>query len=117
MANLNEAKLFGASSLPNGKLLTLSSTPQTVHVSVNNTNEWDIVTIEVANGAGGAGSAHEVTINWAGSDMVVTVAHDTISTIIDRWRINSGLEVKASTTAGAGTNVKLYCHVDRYPAG
>jgi len=117
MANLNEAKLFGASSLPNGKLLTLSSTPQTVHVSVNNTNEWDIVTIEVANGAGGAGSAHEVTINWGGTDFAIAVAHNTTVTIVDRWRINSGLEIKASTTAGAASNLKLYCHVDRYPAG
>ena len=117
MANLNEAKLFGASSLPNGKLLTLNATVQTVHVAVNNITEWDVVTIEIANGAGGAGSAHEVTINWAGTDIIVTVAHDTISTVIDRWRINSGLEIKASTVVGAGTNVKLYCHVDRYPAG
>lgn len=116
MANLNETKLFGASSLPNGKLLTLSSTPQTVHVAVNNTTEWDVLTIDANNSTGGAGS-HVVTLSWGGTDMAIAVAHNTTATIIDRWRINSGLEIKASTTAGAGTNVKLYCHVDRYPAG
>jgi len=116
MANLNEAKLLGASSLPNGKLLTLSSTPQTVHVAVNNTTEWDVLTIDANNSTGGSGS-HVVTLSWGGTDMAITVAHNTTATIIDRWRINSGLEIKASTTAGAGTNIKLYCLVDRYPAG
>jgi hypothetical protein len=116
MANLNEAKLLGASSLPNGKLLTLSTTPQTIHVAVNNTTEWDDLTIDANNSVGGAG-AHVVTINWGGTDIAISVAFNTTATIIDRWRINSGLEIKASTTAGAATNVKLYCHVDRYPAG
>lgn len=116
MANLNEAKLFGASSLPNGKLLVLTTTPQTVHVAVNNTTEWDVITIDINNGAGGAGAAHEVVINWAGTDVALTVAHDTTVTAIDRWRLNSGLEIKASVVAST-SNVKLYCQVDRYPAG
>jgi Zn-dependent alcohol dehydrogenase len=116
MANLNEAKLFGASSLPNGKLLTLSTTPQTAHVAVNNITEWDVVTIDVNNSTSGSGS-HAVTINWGGTDIAIAVAHNTTVTIVDRWRINSGLEIKASTTGGAASTMKLYCHVDRYPAG
>lgn len=116
MADLNQAKLLSASSLGNGRMLALTTDEQTVHVAVNNQTEWDVVTIDVNNSTSGAGS-HVVTINWGGTDIAIAVAHNTTTTIVDRWRINSGLEIKASTTVGAGSTMKLYCHVDRYPAG
>lgn len=59
MADLNQARLLSGSSLENGRALVLTATPQTVHVAVNSTTEWDVVTIFI-----GSNGNHQATISW-----------------------------------------------------
>jgi len=110
MADLNQAKLLPASSLSNGKLLLLTLSDQLVHVAVNNQTEWDVVTIDANNK--GASSA-ECVISWGGTEIIVDIGKHVIVTVIDRWRINAGLEIKARASAVA--SIVISCQVDRYP--
>lgn len=50
-----------------------------------------------------------------GVNFIVTVATHELALVIDRWRINSGLEIKISTSSA--NNQNAYVMVDRYPAG
>jgi hypothetical protein len=36
---------------------------------------------------------------------------------LDRWRLNSGLEVKVRQSSGTIGDMRVYVTVDRYPAG
>lgn len=110
MADLNQAKLLSGSSLENGRAIVLTANYQTLHVAVNNTTEWDVVTIFLS-----SDGAHQATISWGGVEFPVSVATHQIALAMDRWRINSGLEIKAKTNSA--NNMNAYVMVDRYPAG
>jgi len=113
MADLNQTQLLAGSSLPNGQAIVLSGDYQTLHVAVNNTVEWDVITL-FANHKGGA--SHDVLILWGGVEIRVNVSSESIELILDRWRMNSGLELQMKTDP-ATTDMVAYLTVDRYPAG
>ncbi len=115
MADLNQAKLLSASSLENGRAIALTGSAQVVHVAVNNTTEWDVITLFVNHAGSGS---HICEIDWAGTLLTVTVGANQMIVALDRWRLNSGLEVKVRQASGSPpTDMRVYLTVDRYPAG
>lgn len=110
MADLNQAKLLSGSSLENGRAIVLTANYQTLHVAVNSTTEWDVVTIFI-----GSNGNHQATISWGGVEFIVAVTTHQIALAMDRWRINSGLEIQIKTSSP--NNMNAYVMVDRYPAG
>lgn len=110
MADLNQAKLLSGSSLENGRAIVLTGSYQTLHVAVNSTTEWDVVTIFL-----GSNGNHQATISWGGVEFIVAVATHQIALAMDRWRINSGLEIQIKCSNP--NNMNAYVMVDRYPAG
>ena len=113
MADLNQAKLLAGSSLENGRAIVLTANYQTLHVAVNNTTEWDVITL-FANHKGG--SSHDVLVSWGGVELRVNVASESIELILDKWRMNSGLELQMKADPSTSDMV-AYLTVDRYPAG
>lgn len=114
MADLNQAKLLSASSLENGRGIALTGNAQVVHVAVNNTTEWDVITLFVNHANTGS---HICEINWAGTLFNVAVGSNEMIVALDRWRLNSGLEVKVRQASGTLGDMRVYLTVDRYPAG
>lgn len=110
MADLNQAQLLSATSLQNGRALTLTVAYQTIHVAVNSTSEWDVVTLFLNHT--GAGNV-DVTIKWGDIEFVVLVGSHVLVVALDRWRINSGLQIQVK----GPTDCRAYIMVDRYPAG
>lgn len=113
MADLNQAQLLAGSSLPNGQAIVLTANYQTLHVAVNNTVEWDVITL-FANHKG-AGS-HDVLVSWGGVELRVNIAAESIELVLDRWRMNSGLELQMKADP-VTSDMVAYLTVDRYPAG
>ena len=119
MANLEQPELLCATTLPNGQMRTLTGTREILHVAVNNTKYWDVVTIEAVNG--GTVDA-TITIEWGdylngGVVYPITISARTTRTIVDRRRVNAGLVIKAAGSSSGGASlVHVHCSVDRYPA-
>ena len=113
MADLNQAQLLAGSSLPNGQAIVLTADYQTLHVAVNNTVEWDVITL-FANHKGGG--SHDVLVSWGGVELRVNIASESIELILDKWRMNSGLELQMKADPSTSDMV-AYLTVDRYPAG
>jgi len=113
VADLNQTQLLAGSSLPNGQAIVLTDDYQTLHVAVNNTVEWDVITL-FANHKG-AGS-HDVLVSWGGVELRVNIAAESVELVLDRWRMNSGLELQMKV-APSTTDMVAYLTVDRYPAG
>jgi hypothetical protein len=116
MANLDQPELLCATTLPNGQMRTLTSTQEILHVAVNSTKFWDVVTIEATNSGT---SDYLVTVQWGdinagGVVCATTVPARTTRTIVDRRRVNAGIVIKAASN-GPGV-VHVHCAVDRYPA-
>ena len=113
-ADLNEVTLLSSTSGPNGRMIVLDGNFQTIHVAINSSKQWDVVTLILNNNSS---SSHNAEITWAGTVIGVAVSARGFVVAFDRWRLNSGLEITARQITGSLGEISIYCHVDRYPAG
>lgn len=125
MTDVNKPKIVGSQYAPNGQQIAITTTASVgdlIYTATSSPDEWDEVTIEVANISNS--TDYSISLQWgdtgAVGSLTLQVTKLTSKTVVSQRMLRGGLNVRAyclnagATGAGAAGVLNVYVKVLRY---